>query len=134
MPRTARKIEPVEIPEPSLSRVTTRTWGEEFRAAYIQAKNYWEPGVVTYDAVAERVDKLIRTTSTSILRLGYCEAPPSRPNQRQIAYLSLVAMGFDPAEFGLEPADGAIMGLTDIELRRMLDPKYLGASPRPHED
>lgn len=124
MPSTARKTKPVEIPAPSLSRSGEAHWGDEFRAAYLQAKRHFEPGVVSYEAVAERVSQLVPTTGTSILRLGYSEEVPSRPNQRQIAYLALVAMGFDPTEFGLDASDRALRGLTEIEVRKMLDPGH----------
>lgn len=123
---SARRVqpEPVEIPEPTLRRNREVNWGEEFRQAYIQAKGYFESGVITNAAVAERVSRLVPTTPTSILRLGYLTGPPTRPNHRQIAYLALVAMGYDPSEFGLTSEDRALRGLTDIEIRKMLDPGH----------
>lgn len=121
MPRTKPPGEPVEIPQPSLSRME-RNWGSEFRAAFIQARHHFGSEVTSYDSVAERVSQLVPTTGTSIMRLGYSETVPRRPPQRQIAYLAFVAMGFDPLEFGLKPEDRRLRGLTDIEIRKMLDP------------
>lgn len=120
----ARKITPAEVPSPSLSKAKEVHWGDEFRAAYTQAKRHFDAGVVTYEAVAERVSKLVPVTSTTILRLGYMDEAPTRPSQRQIAHLALVAMGFDPTEFGLTTEDRALRGLTDIEIRKMLDPGH----------
>ena len=122
--RSRTKAEPVDIPAPSLSRTEEPHWGDAFRAAYVQAKRCFEPGVISYEAVAERVSQLVPTTGTSVLRLGYSQEVPSRPNTRQIAYLALVAMGFDPTQFGLTVEDRALRGLTEIEIRKMLDPGH----------
>lgn len=120
------KVEPVDIPAPSLSRAEEPHWGDGFRAAYVQSKRHFEPGVISYEALAERVSQLVPTTGTSILRLGYADEVPRRPNTRQIAYLALVAMGFDPTQFDLTAEDRALRGLTEIEIRKMLDPGHLG--------
>ena len=101
---------------------STAGWGDRFRAAYVQSKRHFPVGVVTYRAVAERVSQVIPTSDTTVMRLGYLAGPPSTPAQRQLAYLSLMAMGYDPLEFELEPRDRALRGMTDIELRKMLDP------------
>lgn len=112
------------IPEASLSRSDEPRWGDEFRAAYLQAKRHFDQGVISYVAVAERVSQLIPTSDTTILRLSYNDEVPTNAGTRQIAYLALMAMGFDPAEFGLTMEDRGLRGLTDIELRRMLDPGH----------
>lgn len=112
-------------PGPSLSRSNGPRWGDEFRAAYLQAKRHFEQGVISYVAVAERVSQLIPTSDTTILRLSYNDDVPSNAGTRQVAYLALMAMGFDPTEFGLKPEDRGLKGLTDIELRRMLDPGHV---------
>lgn len=113
-----------KVPKPSLTRSEGPRWGDEFRAAYLQAKRYFEPGVISYAAVAERVSQIIPTSDTTVLRLSYQDEVPTNPGTRQIAYLALMAMGFDPSEFGLEPQDRGLRGMTDIELRRILDPGY----------
>lgn len=97
-------------------------WGDEFRAAYDQAKRHWPAGTVTYAALAERVSKLVPVSHTAILRLGSLREPPGTPARKQLAYLSLMALGFEPAEFGFEPRDRALHGMTDSEIRRILDP------------
>lgn len=112
-------------PGPSLSRAETPRWGDEFRNAYIQAKRHFEPGVISYVAVAERVSQLIPTSDTTILRLSYNDTVPASASTRQIAYLALVAMGFDPTQFGLTLQDRALKGLTDIQIRKMLDPGHI---------
>lgn len=102
----------------------SETWGERFLRAYKKARSHPEfpPGSITYDAIAERVSQLVPTTGTSILRLGSADVEPSRPNQRQIAYLALVAMGFDPREFGLSHSDRRLRGLTDRAIHQTLNP------------
>lgn len=97
-------------------------WGDEFRAAYAQAKRHFPNGTITYSKLAERVSRLVPVSHTSILRLGQLEELPDAPSTRQIAYLSLVAMGFDPTEFGLERTDRALRGMTEADVRRYLDP------------
>ena len=110
------------VPAPSLSRRDAPPWGDEFKAAWMQAKRYFEPGVITYEAVAERVSQLVPVSHTSVLRLGYLTEMPDKASTRQMAYLTLMAMGYDPLEFGLEPRDRALRGMTDAEIRKMLDP------------
>lgn len=122
--RTTDTMPTPKVPKPSLSRSEGPRWGDEFRAAYQQAKRFFEPGVISYAAVAERVSQLIPTSDTTILRLSYNDDVPTNASTRQIAYLALVAMGFDPAEFGLESRDRGLKGLTDIQIRRMLDPGH----------
>ena len=117
-----------KIPGPSLSRTEAPRWGEEFRNAYVQAKRHFEPGVISYLAVAERVSQLVPTSDTTILRLSYNPTVPASASTRQIAYLALVAMSFDPTQFGLTPQDRALKGLTEIQIRRMLDPGHVSAS------
>ncbi len=109
------------IPMSSLRR-TQMSWGDEFRAAYAQAKRHWPQGVVTYEQLAQRVSKLVPVSHTTILRLGQLDEMPDKPATKQVAYLSLMALGFDPIEFGFEPRDRALHGLTDADLRKILDP------------
>lgn len=118
------EVMPRKVP-PSLSRAEGPKWGDEVRAAYLQAKRHFDPGMVTYAAVAARVSQLVPTTDTSILRLGYHDDVPNNAGTRQIAYLALMAMGFDPSEFGLTPQDRGLKGYTDIELRKLLDPGHI---------
>ncbi len=132
MTMTATK-RPRKPSAPSLTRPAT-SWGDEYRQAYRQAKTYFEAGAVTYDAVADRVSLLVPVSQTTVMRLGYLEDAPQSPSQRQIAWLSLVAMGYDPSEFGLQTQDRALRGLTDIEIRKILDPGQVGFGPRGHDD
>lgn len=99
------------------------TWGDGFRAAFTQAKRFFDSGIVTYRAVAERVSQIVPVTDSTVLRIGYVENIRESPaGTRQLAYLSLMALGYDPTEFDLTPQDRALRGMTDTELRKMLDP------------
>lgn len=118
---------------PSLHRPETN-WGDEYRQAYRQAKTYFEAGAVTYQALAERVSRLVPVSDTTVMRLGYLEDEPRSAAQRQVAWLSLAAMGYDPTEFGLETQDRALRGMTDIEIRKILDPGQVGFTPRESHD
>lgn len=124
MSTTTTKTKPVKVPAPSLRRSSGTHWGDDFRAAFLQAKRHFGAGVITNKAVAARVSQLVPTTDTTILRLGYLPDPPRGAAQRQTAWLALVAMGFEPGEFGLTSSDRALRGYTDIELRKMLDPGW----------
>lgn len=110
---------------PSLTPERGHHWGDEFRAAYLQAKRHFPKGVVTYQSVADRVSQLVPTSVTSVLRLGNKDTLPCTAPERQRAYLSLVAMGFDPEAFGLTAHDRALKGLTESEIRMMLDPAFV---------
>lgn len=110
---------------PSLERPSEKRWGDDFRAAVVQSRMHFGQKKVTYVRLAERVSQLVPTTDTTILRLGYLDELGTNRSVRQIAYLALMALGFDPLDFGLEPRDRALKGLTDAEIRKMLDPGYL---------
>lgn len=122
--------------EPTLSKGSIN-WGDSFRMAYVQSKRYFQDiqrredsdeGLVTYKAVADRVSQLVPVSETTILRLKTIDDIQSdrvHPGTRQIAYLSLVAMGYDPLEFGLNPTDRALRGLSEVEVRKLLDPGQL---------
>lgn len=110
---------------PSLAR-GDETWGLLFKAAFTQSKRHFDGGMVNYRALAERVSQLVPVSSTTILRLGTVDViEDANPATRQVAYLSLMALGYDPTEFGLTHRDRALRGLTDQEIRKMLDPGYL---------
>lgn len=113
-----------------LARPSGPRWGDEFRAAYLQAKRHFDAGVVTYEAVADRVSQLVPVSHTTVLRLGYLDEVPEKQSARQVAYLSLVAMGYDPREFGLESRDRALRGMTDVEIRKLLDPGMVKVNGR----
>lgn len=96
------------------------TWGDEFRSAYSKAKRTLPRGVVTYQAIADRVSLLVPANQTTILRLGQRDTVPEDPSQRQMAYLALVAMGYDPREFELTHNDRRLRGMTEVGIRKVL--------------
>lgn len=98
------------------------TWGDNFRAAFVQAREHFGRDYITYQKVADRVAQVVPCHQTTVLRLTTLDDPPHRANERQHAYLVLVAMGFDPTEFGLTDQDRLLKGMDEATLRRVLDP------------
>lgn len=115
---------------PTLTR-REGVWGDQFRAAFTQSKRFFADGVITYRNVADRVAQIVPVTDTTILRLGYIDDIRNSPaGTRQVAYLTMMALGYDPSEFELEPTDRALRGYTDQELRKLLDPGLLNEPTR----
>jgi hypothetical protein len=74
-------------------------WGEALRRAYRQGKHHYG---YTYASVAARVSMATNVSDQSLLRLEYLKAPPPNRRRRQIAALYIIALGFDPADLGLD--------------------------------
>lgn len=54
---------------------------------------------------AARVSDLVPVSYSSIMRLESMPEPPADRKRRMVAYLTLVAYGFDPQHFGLSGSD-----------------------------
>lgn len=77
------------------------TWGDRFYRAYRRARHHWGRGM-TLDNLASEVSRLKQIADSTIIRYGATDkGEPRNEDSRVNVYLSLVAMGFDPAEFGL---------------------------------
>jgi hypothetical protein len=54
---------------------------------------------------AARVSELLPVSYSSLMRLESMQEPPTDQRRRLLAYLTLVAYGYDPTQFGLERED-----------------------------
>lgn len=52
-----------------------------------------------------RISGLVRVSYSTLMRFEYEPTPPTDLRRRAIAYLALVAYGYDPTEFGLSEND-----------------------------
>lgn len=77
------------------------TWGDKFYRAYRRARLHWGRGM-TLENLADAVSRFKKVTDSTIIRYGGTDRDEPRQEDSKVnVYLSLVAMGFDPAEFGL---------------------------------
>lgn len=111
--------------EPTLRRPRMENWGDEFRKARLQAKAHFIDGVCTWAAVAERISQITPVADSTLIRLQDRKVPPEQPGQRQLAYLALVALSYDPTEFDLTAEDRYLQCYTDDQIRKLLDPAHI---------
>lgn len=78
------------------------TWGEELLLAYRRGR---EVHRYSWLKLAERVSQVTPVHHMTLQRLADLEVEPATASKRQLAYLTILAMGFDPADFGLTDAD-----------------------------
>lgn len=82
----------------TLLSLGTETWGERLARARSRS------GVSLKEAAA-RVSDLAPVSYSSIMRLESMTEPPADRKRRMVAYLTLIAYGFDPEQFGLSEND-----------------------------
>lgn len=81
-----------------LRALDAETWGE--RVA--RARN--RSGMSLKEAAA-RVSQLLPVSYSTLMRLESMQQPPTDTKRRILAFLTLVAYGYEPQDFGLEPGD-----------------------------
>lgn len=72
----------------------TPTWGERFTLARRRSGK-------SLDRVAEQVSDVIPVSYGTLVRLEKMSDAPSDKKRRFVAFLSLLAFGYDPLDFGL---------------------------------
>lgn len=103
------------------------TWGERFHRAYRIGRR--EHGM-QYRTIADKVSMVFPTSQTAVIRLEEFDDIPEHPRTRLIAYLSLVTIGFDPADFGLDESNCPLAGYDLARIRSALAPvKQSGKAP-----
>lgn len=102
-------------------RLQPMTWGENFKRAYYQAR---KDNNDTYDRIAERVSRLRNKTSqTTIMRVGDIkDIDKATTGQQDMAFMALYAMGFDPADFGLNKSNTSPLVYDNPHLDTLRDP------------
>lgn len=119
-----------------IRRLDTETWGERLHRAYRTARA--EAGsrnpatgeaAFSYRMVADKLRSVgIDVSDQALLRLEEQVDVPRSMRQRQVAYFTLIAYGFDPAEFGLTP-DNVILSAFDLpKIKRALAPTFRWSS------
>lgn len=102
-----------------LQELAPEPWGSQVRRARRAAE-------LTYDQATERINLVYSASRRSIARLEDLDTPPSGPRQI-LAFVALLAYGFDPARLGL--AGTAAERLVDRErILSALPPLDLDAS------
>lgn len=98
------------------------TWGDRFHLAYRQSRDTFGYGYISYSTVAERVSQIVPTSNQSILRMEGWEELPRNAQTRQVAFFALMALGFDPADFGLTEKNVPLGGFNMARARKLLSP------------
>lgn len=74
------------------------TWGERFTLARRRSGK-------SLDRVAEQVSDVTPVSYGTLVRLEKMTVPPTDKKRRFVAFLSLLAFGYDPLDFGLDVED-----------------------------
>jgi hypothetical protein len=95
------------------------TFGEKVHRAYRQGR---AAHGFTYREIADRLSAVYPVSMQSLQRLELQPDIPRQQRVRLVAYLALIAYGFDPEDFGLNH-DNTPLGLLDLEKTKVvLDP------------
>lgn len=100
-------------------RLDSETWGDRMNRAYRMARRKYK---LTYDSVAERISPIEKTTSGTLVRLGDFDELPGQARTRKIAFLAVMAYGFDPKDFGLTAENVPLAGMDLKAVRELLRP------------
>jgi hypothetical protein len=113
--------------------LTPETWGDQMHRAYRQARARFGGGrdketgkaAFSYDVVARKLRSVgISMTDQVLLALERLDDPPKRMRQRQVAYFALIAYGYDPADFGLTPANVELSGYDIPRIKKAIAPAF----------
>lgn len=102
------------------------SFGERVHRAYRQGRAIHG---FTYREIADRITQVYPVSMQSLQRIEQQPDVPRQPRVRLVAYLALVAYGFDPETFGLNH-DNTPVGFIDLrKAKSVLDPSN-GCSSR----
>lgn len=104
---------------PRSRKLDEETWGERLHRAYRQCRA--RTGLV-YMQHAEAISAFVPISDQTLMRSELLEEVPARPNKRQVMFLTLLAYGFEPEEFGLTEETCSLTGFDMKRVRRELDP------------
>jgi hypothetical protein len=108
-------------------RLDDESFGERVHRAYRQGRALHG---FTYRDIAERLTNLYPVSMQSLQRIEQQDEIPKQPRVRLVAYLALIAYGFEPEDFGLNH-DNTPLGLVDLKkAKAALDPRN-GCSTQP---
>ena len=87
----------------NLIHLADENWGDRLHRAYRTARRN-NPGL-TYRQVAQQLSRIFPTTDATVIRLENYDDVPSQQRVRALAYLVVLAYGFDPGQFGLDESN-----------------------------
>lgn len=94
-------------------------FGERVHRAYRQGR---AAHGFTYREIAERLSTVYPVSMQSLQRIEAQAEIPRQPRMRLVAYLALIAYGFEPEDFGLNH-DNTPVGFIDLaKAKSVLDP------------
>lgn len=95
-------------------------FGERVHRAYRKGRATYG---FTYREVSERLSTVYPVSMQSLQRIEQQPVIPRQPRMRLVAYLALIAYGFEPEDFGLNH-DNTPLGFVDLQrARTALDPR-----------
>lgn len=100
-------------------RIEHETWGERFHRAYRKGRDAYG---FTWRSLAETISQVTPVVNSTLIRMSELEEAPAGRAKRQLAYLTVLAMGFDPDDFDLTEEDVS-PGWHMPTVRRLLTPK-----------
>lgn len=106
--RPREKVLPLPGQEPE-------SWGERVSRAYRAQRRRTGQH---YREVAERISQIHPVLNSQLSRLEDNEDLPPTRNTRLIAFLALIAYGYDPEDFGLNAGNTPVAG---YDLKRVVD-------------
>lgn len=81
-----------------LSELDAETWGERLARARARSR-------ISLKEAAARISPFLPVSYSSLMRLEWLREPPADQRRRILAYLTLVAYGYEPSAFGLDITD-----------------------------
>lgn len=123
MPQPKTRKPPTTPPQLPSLHLVEENWGERLhRASRMSRQMYGQ----TYRDVAASISRLHKITDSTLIRLESYKELPSQQRVRVIAFYTLLAYGFEPAEFGLtEENVGLAPELVELA-RKLLSPRASG--------
>lgn len=101
-------------------KLEEETFGEKLHRAYRTCRKLYG---LKYLDHAEAISEWINVSDQALMRWEIdFEDLPTRPRQRQLTYLAIIAYGFDPADFGLTPENSGLAAWDITKVEKALNP------------
>jgi hypothetical protein len=99
--------------------LTDETWGERAHRAYrTQRRTYGQ----TYRQIADRISLVLPVADSQLYRLEDNTDLPKTSRVRLLAFLAIIAYGFNPEDFGLNSTNTPLAGLDLKRIEKLLRP------------
>lgn len=101
-------------------KLDEETWGERLHRAYRRCKA--RTGLIYIDQSAA-ISEFVPVSDQWLIRAEARDDAPTRPKDRQLAYLMLLAYGIEPEDFGLTAATSNMSSWNLTSVKKKLDPE-----------